>query len=231
MKQTMKALASVVMGIVGIAAAADDFWLYEPARKRLSKDGAVIGATTVSDADRTMQLSTTQQTGTTKVYPADGVLDFSYPIKDADGNETAQNIGDVLSPLPDLEECYIVLAKPKAGVSTGKAFGEFDRHGVRHLDTCSMLYFAANGDFDGICSKAGNVFEQLIEVPQRVPIKSVMYDNNAVCACMSGSGPTCYGIFKNKEDAEKAYETLKKDYKETYLCVPVNSGLTKVQAE
>ena len=147
------------------------------------------------------------------------------------GTRAAQNIGDVLSPLPDLQECYIVLAKPKAGVSTGKAFGEFDKHGVRHLDTCSMLYFAANGDFDGICSKAGNVFEQLIEVPQRVPIKSVMYDNNAVCACMSGSGPTCYGIFKNREDAEKAYETLKKDYKETYLCVPVNSGLTKVQAE
>lgn len=147
------------------------------------------------------------------------------------GTRAAQNIGDVLSPLPDLGECYIVLAKPEKGVSTGKAFSEFDKNGVRHLDTCSMLYFAANGDFDGICSKTGNVFEQLIEVPQRVPIKTVMYDNNAVCACMSGSGPTCYGIFKDKADAEKAYEILKKDYNETYLCTPVNSGLIKVQAK
>lgn len=145
------------------------------------------------------------------------------------GTRAAQNIGDVLSPLPDLKDCYIVLAKPEKGVATGKAFSEFDKHGVRHLDTCSMLYYAANGDFDGICSKAGNVFEQLIEVPQRVPIKSVMYDNNAVCACMSGSGPTCYGIFKNEDDAKNAYEALKKDFKETYLCTPVNSGLIKVQ--
>ena len=145
------------------------------------------------------------------------------------GTRAAQNIGDVLSPLPDLKDCYIVLAKPEKGVATGKAFSEFDKNGVRHLDTCSMLYYAANGDFEGICSKAGNVFEQLIEVPQRVPIKSVMYDNNAVCACMSGSGPTCYGIFKNEDDAKNAYEALKKDFKETYLCTPVNSGLIKVQ--
>lgn len=143
------------------------------------------------------------------------------------GTRAAQNIGDVLSPLPDLKECYIVLAKPEKGVSTGKAFSEFDKNGVRHLDTCSMLYYAANGDFEGICSKTGNVFEQLIEVPQRVPIKSVMYDNNAVCACMSGTGPTCYGIFIDENDAKKAYDILKKDYKETYLCTPVNSGLIR----
>ncbi len=144
------------------------------------------------------------------------------------GTRAAQNIGDVLSPLPDLKDCFIVLSKPDIGISTGKAFSEFDKNGVRHLDTCSMLYFAANGDFDGICSKAGNVFEQLIEVPQRVPIKAVMYDNNAVCACMSGSGPTCYGIFDKKEDAENAFNILKKDYTETYLCTPVKSGLIKI---
>lgn len=147
------------------------------------------------------------------------------------GTRAALNIGDVLSPLPDLKNCWIVLAKPKVGVATGKAFSEFDKHGVRHLDTCSMLYYAANGDFEGICSKAGNVFEQLIEVPQRVPIKSVMYDNNALCACMSGSGPTCYGVFTSESDAVKAYETLKKDYKETYLCQPVNSGLEIIEVQ
>ena len=146
------------------------------------------------------------------------------------GTRAAQNIGDVLSPLPDLKDCYIVLAKPKTGISTGKAFSEFDKNGVRHLDTCSMLYYAANGDFDGVCSKVGNVFEQLIEVPQRVVIKSVMLSNNAKCACMSGSGPTCFGLFENESDAQKAYDTLCADFKETYICKPVNSGLIKVEA-
>lgn len=143
------------------------------------------------------------------------------------GTRLAQNIGEVLSPLPDLKECYIVLAKPDAGVATGPAYAEFDKHGVRHLDTSSMLFAAANGDFEGICAKTGNVFEQLIEVPQRVPIKTVMYDNNTLCACMSGSGPTVFGIFEKEEDARNAYGQLKKDYKQVYICQPVKAGVIK----
>ncbi len=143
------------------------------------------------------------------------------------GTRLAQNIGEVLSPLPDLKDCYIVLAKPEAGVSTGPAFAQFDKQGVRHLDTGAMLFAAANGDFEAICAKTGNVFEQLIEVPQRVPIKAVMRDNGAVCACMSGSGPTVFGIFNEEKDAVSAYEQLKKDYEQVYVCQPVKAGVIK----
>ncbi len=143
------------------------------------------------------------------------------------GTRLAQNIGEVLSPLPDFKDCYIVLAKPDIGVATGPAYAEFDKHGVRHLDTSSMLFAAAKGDFDSICAKTGNVFEQLIEVPQRVPIKAVMYDNGAVCACMSGSGPTVFGVFRNEDDAVSAAEQLKKDYEQVYVCQPVKAGVIK----
>lgn len=145
------------------------------------------------------------------------------------GTRAAQNIGDVLSPLPDLKDCYIVLSKPNTGVSTASAFKEFDRLGVRHLDTPSMLYAAANGDFDGICSKVGNVFEQLIEVNDRVSIKSVMYKFGAKCACMSGSGPTVFGIFEEEDAANAAYSKLKNSYNQTYITKPVNSALIKQQ--
>ena len=90
-----------------------------------------------------------------------------------------------------------------------------------------MLFAAAKGDFDSICAKTGNVFEQLIEVPQRVPIKAVMYDNGAVCACMSGSGPTVFGVFRNEDDAVSAAEQLKKDYEQVYVCQPVKAGVIK----
>lgn len=143
------------------------------------------------------------------------------------GTRLAQNIGEILSPLPDLNDCFIIIVKPEQSVATGAAYGEFDKHGVRHLDTSSMLYAAANGNFDKMCSLTGNVFEQLIEVPQRVPIKSVMLKNNASCACMSGSGPSVFGIFKNMDDAMCAFEELKKEYKEVFLTRPVSSSLIK----
>ncbi len=143
------------------------------------------------------------------------------------GTRLAQNIGEVLSLLPDLKDCFIVLAKPDIGVSTGPAYAEFDKQGVRHLKTDSMLFAAANGDFDAICSKVGNVFEQLIEVPQRVDIKKIMYDNGALCSCMSGSGPTVFGIFNDKNQADKACESLKEKFEQVYVCQPVKSGVIK----
>ncbi len=144
------------------------------------------------------------------------------------GTRAALNIGDVLSDLPSLDNCFIVLAKPEAGVSTAAAYSEFDKNSVRHLDTVSMLYAAANGDSDEMFRRTGNIFEQLIEVPQRVEIKKVMYDNGAECSCMSGSGPTVFGIFKQKEHAAKAYSVSKERFEQTYICEPVDSGLIKV---
>lgn len=145
------------------------------------------------------------------------------------GTCLAQNVGEILSPLPELGECYIVLAKPERGVSTKEAYDAFDNApSVRHLDICGMLYAASQGDLYEICRRTKNVFEQLIEVPERVPIKSIMNRHGALSACMSGSGPTVYGIFDDESKAQSAAESLKSVVKEIYITRPVNSGLKKV---
>ena len=41
---------------------------------------------------------------------------------------------------------------------------------------------------------------------------------------MSGSGPSIFGIFDDKDTAEKCLEELKKDYKNAYLCLPMKNG-------
>lgn len=145
------------------------------------------------------------------------------------GTCLAQNVGEVLSPLPDLGDCVIVLAKPDRGVSTKDAYAAFDiAQSVRHLDTCGMLYAAANGEFYGMCRRTKNVFEQLIEVPERVPIKSILNRSGALAACMSGSGPTVFGIFDDESKAECAAESLKSFINSVYVVKPVNKGLEKI---
>ncbi len=144
------------------------------------------------------------------------------------GTCLAQNVGEILSPLPSLSDCYIVLAKPEKGVSTKEAFAAFDTaQNVRHLDTCGMLYAASKGDLYEICKRTKNVFEQLIEVPERVPVKSTLNRHGALAACMSGSGPTVYGIFDDESKAESAAEALKSIVKEIYITKPVESGLVR----
>lgn len=145
------------------------------------------------------------------------------------GTCLAQNVGDVLAPLPDLTDCYIVLAKPDRGVSTKEAFAAFDTcEKIRHLDTAGMLYAAANGDMEGICKRAKNVFEQLIEVPERVPVKATMNRYGALAACMSGSGPTVYGIFDDESKATACSQSLVDIVKEVFVTQPVKYGVEKV---
>ncbi len=144
------------------------------------------------------------------------------------GTCLAQNVGEILSPLPALDECYIVLAKPDKGVSTKEAFAAFDTAtNVRHLDTCAMLYAASQGDLKEICRHTKNVFEQLIEVPERVPIKSTLNRHGALAACMSGSGPTVYGIFDDESKAQSAASALKSIVRSIYVTKPVKSGLVR----
>ena len=144
------------------------------------------------------------------------------------GTRLAQNVGEILSPLPALDDCYIVLAKPERGVSTKEAFEAFDKAtNIRHLDTCGMLYAASQGDLYEICKRTKNVFEQLIEVPERVPVKSTLNRHGALAACMSGSGPTVYGIFDDESKARSAAASLEKFVKQIYITRPVKSGLIR----
>ena len=134
----------------------------------------------------------------------------------------SQDIGQVLSPLPKLKDCYIVLVKPDAGVSTKEAYEAFDTcDNIRHPECSAMLHAAANSDFDGIVSNVGNVFEQFIEVPQRAEIKAVMRDCGSLACCMSGSGPTVFGIFDSREKAEKCVAAMPAKLGKAFLTRPI----------
>jgi 4-diphosphocytidyl-2-C-methyl-D-erythritol kinase len=141
------------------------------------------------------------------------------------GTLLSQGIGDVLNKVKPLRRCYIVLAKPEFGVNTGYAYHQFDVCGKVHTpDKLGMLCAMQSRDLNDICSKMENVFEQFIEVPNRIDMKQIMRKNGAIGVCMSGSGPTIFGIFNNKDDAEKSAIELKEYAKDICVCTPVNSG-------
>ena len=141
------------------------------------------------------------------------------------GTLLAQGIGDVLHKVKPLRKCFILIAKPDYGVNTGKAYALFDSNGKIHTpDKFGMLCAMQNRDLNEICAKMENVFEQFIEVPNKVDIKEVMRNNGALVVCMSGSGPTVFGIFDEKEKAEKAGDELAAYAKDIAVTTPVNKG-------
>ena len=95
---------------------------------------------------------------------------------------------------------------------------------IRHLDRAGILDAVMKGDSSGVYSRVDNVFEQFIDVPERIAIKAAMRKHGAVCCCMSGSGPSVFGIFENEKNAENCFEELKKDFRQVFLCNAVRSG-------
>ncbi len=142
------------------------------------------------------------------------------------GTCLAQNIGDVLSPLPPLRDATILLAKPDRAVSTAEAYDAFDRaHPTSHVQFPILLADAAKGDWPSVLRGTCNVFEQFIEVADRVPIKTAMRRCGSRFSMMSGSGPTVFGLFDRAEDAERCASELRGFVPDVFVCAPTAQGL------
>lgn len=142
------------------------------------------------------------------------------------GTRLALNIGDVLAPLPPLENVAFVLAKPDCSVSTKEAYAAFDEtRDVSHVQLSPLLFDAARGDWNRVFRRTCNTFEQFIEVPERVQIKTVMRKNGSIFSMMSGSGPTVFGVFPTREQAETCAAELRAFVPDVFVCEPVARGL------
>lgn len=141
------------------------------------------------------------------------------------GTLLAQGIGDVLNKVKPLRKCYILIAKPDIGVNTAFAYSQFDKCGKIHTpDKFGMLCAMQGRDLNDIAIRMENVFEQFIDVPNKVEMKCIMRDCGALGVCMSGSGPTVFGIFDNKEKAQKAADMLVDYAKDIAVTTPVSRG-------
>lgn len=128
------------------------------------------------------------------------------------GTALAEGIGEVLTRLPAPPEAYLVVAKPDINVSTKFVYEHIDKEGVEHHpDIDGMLAALENGDLQGIVSRLENVLEAVTVKahPVITEIKNTLNENGAMGSLMSGSGPTVFGIFEDKEKAEKALCAVK----------------------
>ncbi len=137
----------------------------------------------------------------------------------------AEGKGEKLTRLPSLPACFIVLCKPDFSISTPDLFRRIDDVKIRfHPDTTGMLAALENGDLSAIARRLFNVFEDVLLAPRRAvidEIKQTMINSGALGACMSGTGPTVFGIFDSPDAARRAFAELEITYKDTYLTEPV----------
>jgi len=135
----------------------------------------------------------------------------------------AEGIGTILTPLPDLPDCYIVLSKPEISVSTQKAYSLADKHLLwESPETDDAVEAVCNGDIEEVANCIYNKFEKVLNLPEVASIKRM--EAGALNAGMSGSGPTVFGIFKDKGMAEGCARSLEEYCDQVFVCRPVSKG-------
>ena len=139
----------------------------------------------------------------------------------------AEGRGEQLTDLPPLPDCWIVICKPDFPISTPELFGLIRAKGLRlHPDTAGMIAALEAGDLEGVCHRVYNVFEDhLPKKYRRVwEIKRKLLTMDAMCAAMTGTGPTVFGVFREEDRGEAARVALAREYHQTYLVRPLRKG-------
>lgn len=139
----------------------------------------------------------------------------------AGGTALAEGRGELLRQLPPLPHCFAAVCKPAFPVSTPQLFGRVDvRRIVRRPDTAGLIAALEAGDLTGVARRMYNVFEDVMEPRRRgeiEAIKAVMVDCGALGASMSGSGPTVFGLFEDRQGAQEACARLSELYRQVFL--------------
>lgn len=136
------------------------------------------------------------------------------------GTALAEGIGEKITKLPPVKGIYIVLAKPPIYVSTREVYKNLKLDEiVEHPDIDMMIKAIRENNIRYVANNMVNVLETVTikKYPVIDEIKRIMVEFGSMGSIMSGSGPSVFGIFETKEDAEKCYNRLSDYIKEVYL--------------
>lgn len=144
------------------------------------------------------------------------------------GTALAEGIGEKLTVLPPMPDCWILIGKPAISVSTKYVYTTLDLNtDTVHPDIDGMKKALEDGNLYGITERMGNVLQDVTipAYPEVERIKEQMKTLGAVNAMMSGSGPTVFGIFDNEEKAQEACQKLRESgsCQQVFLTVPFNN--------
>ena len=129
------------------------------------------------------------------------------------GTALSQGIGEVLTPLPPMPSCSILLVKPDISVSTKYVYDNLKlNETIQHPDITAMMAALTNKDIYALAKSMDNILQTVTikEYPIISDIKDKMKELGALTSLMSGSGPTVLGIYQNRAMAKKALSYFKK---------------------
>lgn len=152
-------------------------------------------------------------------------LGADVPFAMTGGTAFVSGVGEKIQPISPLPKCWFVLAQAGQKDSTGKMFARLDAICDRpHPDTNEVLSALEKGDLIRAAKGFYNAFDPLWQGELPSAIRCEMMSSGAVSVALSGSGPTLFGTFAERERAEACLERLK-GVTDCQICSPTDQGI------
>lgn len=156
-------------------------------------------------------------------------LGADVPFCISGGASLAENIGEELTDIEGLHsDTFILVCKPNIFVSTKDVYEEIDSKQIeKRPDNNLLIELLKNNDVNLLAKNMYNVLEEVTKnkYPIIGEIEDTMLEQGALGSMMSGSGPTVFGLYKNKNDANRCKDILQKKHKEVYVVKSYNRGV------
>jgi len=133
-----------------------------------------------------------------------------------------EGIGNKIKWIKKSFSINIVLINPGFRISTKWAYSAFDRQKPRiktDANINALIRAIEKKDIKDIANNLHNDFEIIVAKRYKVinEIKNNLLRNDALNACVSGSGPTVFGIFNSIYEAREAFFKIQYDYPFVFL--------------
>ncbi|MBM9536370.1 4-(cytidine 5'-diphospho)-2-C-methyl-D-erythritol kinase [Desulfobulbus alkaliphilus] len=143
----------------------------------------------------------------------------------------ATGIGEILTPVAPLTNYTVVVVNPGFPVSTQWVYQTFALTVGKNKS--KKKCFKKNTNNSDEKNRCCNEFPQsavlrndlesvtVVRYPEIGRLKNELRTHGAEMALMSGSGPSVFGLFARREDAESSYNVLRKRIKFTFMVAPL----------
>lgn len=146
------------------------------------------------------------------------------------GTQLATGIGEILEPLAPLPECGILLLKPCEKGSTGEMYKKYDEiKGLSPQENCGIISWIERKDIKKAAECLENTFQSLYDNPSIEQAVTALLKQGALGACLTGSGPTVFGVFESVGLAEQAAQNLGNKYSSCFVTTPAKQGCRIVE--
>lgn len=175
--------------------------------------GSSDGATVIVALNKMLSLNLSLE----ELIKIGGKVGADIPFLILGGTAKVRGIGEVVERVLSVKNCFFVIVKPPAYVSTKEAYEKIDKELInRRSNFNNILKSIENKDILKMSNYLENDFE--IIAPKIIDeVKRKLSDTGAINSLMTGSGPAVFGLFRDEDMALNAKSELKKVYDKVYF--------------